>query len=442
MLFLYKLLKNKEYNLKSSNINGNGELKMKHKLISFFVLTIIFLQSTFSYANIEENEPVDANQITQEIMQASSNIQDIPSINSRAAIVIDRLTKKILFAKNESDVRKMASTTKIMTAIVVIESANLYDTVTVSKKAAATGGSNLGVKEGDKITICDLLYGLLLESGNDAAVALAEAVGGSVEGFAEMMNKKAKEIGLNNTNFVTPHGLDNEGHYTTAYELAILADYALNNKTFYNFVSTKNYTITINGAPKNISNTNELLGTLNGVYGVKTGFTNGANRCLVTACKRNNLDIICVVLGADTKKHRTQDSIKLIEYTYKNYTTVDLKKIVYDFFTQWKLENIAKFNINKASTKNIDLEIDNFNYTLYPVKKENTDAISLNIECNYNVDAPINTGSNLGTLYVNIGDEDVLKFDIINKNKINKKNCFNYFYDFSSNFFKYLTITN
>lgn len=415
---------------------------MKLKIISFFTFVIIIFQSAISFANIDENEQIDANLITQEVMQASSNMQEIPIINSRAAIVIDRTAKKILFAKNENDVRKMASTTKIMTAIVVIENANLYDTVVVSKKAAATGGSNLGIKEGDKITICDLLYGLLLESGNDAAVALAETVGGSVEGFAEMMNNKSQKLGLEHTHFVTPHGLDNESHYTTAFELAILADYALNNQTFYNFVSTKNYTITINGLPKNIRNTNELLGVLSGVYGVKTGFTNGANRCLVTACKRDNLDIVCVVLGADTKKHRTQDSIKLIEYAYKNYTTVNLEKIVYDFFTQWKSENMNNFIINKGTSNNLDLEIYNFNYILYPIKKENLDNITLNIECNYELDAPVNTGSKIGTLYVNVGEENVLNFNIVNKNNINKKSCFNYFYEISSNFFKYLTISN
>ena len=111
-----------------------------------------------------------------------------------------------------------------------------------------------------------------------------------------MMNSKAKELGLKNTNFESPHGLDSDEHYTTAYELAILSDYALKNKTFSQIVGTKNYTVTINGYPKTLSNTNELLGNLNGVYGIKTGFTNGANRCLVTSCKRNEMDIICVVL--------------------------------------------------------------------------------------------------------------------------------------------------
>lgn len=175
----------------------------------------------------------------------------------------------------------MASTTKIMTALVVLENAKLDTLVEVSKKAAGTGGSRLGLKTGDKITINDLLYGLMLCSGNDAAVCLAETVAGSIPEFAKLMNAKAKSLNLLNTNFVTPHGLDADEHYTTAYELALLSNYALNNKTFYKIVNTKSITISINGYPKSLINTNELLGNLNGVYGIKTGFTNGANRCLV-----------------------------------------------------------------------------------------------------------------------------------------------------------------
>ena len=139
-------------------------------------------------------------------------------------------------------------------------------------------------------------------------------MGNTVENFVDMMNKKAKQLGLNNTNFVTVNGLDAEEHYTTAVELAKLTDYALKNDRFKNIVGTKNYTVTINGYGKAIDNTNELLGYLDGVYGVKTGFTNGANRCLVTSIKRGNMDIISVVLGADTKKDRTKDSIEIIEY--------------------------------------------------------------------------------------------------------------------------------
>lgn len=413
---------------------------MNFKKICLFSLLLILIFSNLTYANIDENEQIDLNQIKQEVVETSTNTSSIPDINSKAAIVIDRSTRTILYGKNEQEIRKMASTTKIMTAIVVIENANLYDTVTISKKAANTGGSALGIREGDKITICDLLYGLLLKSGNDTAVALAENVGGSIEGFAEMMNKKAQELQLNNTNFVTPHGLDNDSHYTTAYELAILTNYALNNQTFYNLVSSKSYTITINGTPKTISNTNELLGNLNGVYGVKTGFTNGANRCLVTACKRDNMDIICVVLGADTKKFRTQDSIKLIEYVFKNYQMINLKQIANDTFNEWRATNLNKFSIKKGLSNNLELEIEELSYDLYPVKKEDVPNISTAIECDYNLSAPVEIGYNIATLCIKVNEISVIKYNIVNSNNIEKKNTLNYFLEFLSNWFYYLTI--
>ena len=260
-----------------------------------FVFVCSFFQYCFADDFLENEETINVNSNIKDI---SSNISslDTNTLNCRFCIVLDRTSNKILVGKNEQKQVKMASTTKIMTATIVLENYDLSKTVEISKKAAGTGGSRLGLKKGDKISIIDLLYGLMLCSGNDAAVALAETVAGGIEEFSIMMNNKAKELKLENTHFETPHGLDSDNHYTTAYDLALLTNYALKNKTFLNIVGTKNYTITINGYPKSITNTNELLGSLNGVYGVKTGFTNGANRCIVTACKRDNLDVICVVL--------------------------------------------------------------------------------------------------------------------------------------------------
>lgn len=413
------------------------------KLIKFYIVFVlcVFLFTTTAYADIDSSEEIDFNEIKQEIIETSSNATDIPNINSRAAIVIDRNSKAILYGKSETEQRKMASTTKIMTAIVVLENANLSDIVTISKKAANTGGSVLGIKTGDKISVCDLLYGLLLVSGNDTAVALAEHVGGSVEGFADMMNKKAAELGLTNTHYVTPHGLDDDNHYTTAYELAILTDYALNNKTFYNYVATKSYTININGYPKTLRNTNELLGNLDGVYGVKTGFTNGANRCLVTSCKRGNLDIICIVLGADSKKFRTQDSIKLIEYCFSNYEVINLKQIVDDYFNNWKAQNLDKISVFKGVSNNIDVHLKDFNYEYYPVDKKYKNNTYINIDCNYVFEAPLQANTVIGTMEINIGENNVLKFDILNTINIDKKNTLNYFSELLANFFKYLSLT-
>ena len=270
---------------------------MIKKVIFFMSVTIILIMNfTIVFAD-DENE-----EITQEdYVQVINQTKDEPTLNSRIAVAYDRKSGEVIWGKDENKRTAMASTTKIMTAIVTLENCDLTQTVTISKKSAGTGGSRLGLKSDDKITMNDLLYGLMLKSGNDAAVAIAETVGGSVEGFAELMNEKAKELKLENTHYVTPHGLDDPEHYTTAVELAKLADYALQNETFAKIVNTKNYTVTINGYPKSISNTNELLGYLEGVNGVKTGFTNNAGRCLVTSVNRNGFEIITVILQADTK---------------------------------------------------------------------------------------------------------------------------------------------
>ena len=215
------------------------------------------------YADDELEENLEEKELSEVINVASKSIAE-PIINSRIGIIYDRKSGKVIWGKNENKRSAMASTTKIMTCIVVIENADLNAEVKVSAKAAGTGGSRLGLKKDDKITIKDLLYGLMLRSGNDAAVALAEYVGKDKEGFANLMNKKAKELGLKDTHFVTPHGLDDPEHYTTAYELAKIADYALKNEMFAKIVGTKEHTININGYAKQLCNTNELLGLFAG----------------------------------------------------------------------------------------------------------------------------------------------------------------------------------
>ena len=233
-------------------------------LVMTIIISLSFMTSIyFIYADDEDVEEINEEDLNEIVIETAANASNEPVLNARAAIIYDRSTKEIIWGKNENVKKAMASTTKIMTAIVVLENCNLNDEVIISKKAAGIGGSRLKLNAGDKITVEGLLYGLLLKSGNDTAIALAEHTAGSVEEFANIMNKKAKELGLNNTNFVTPHGLDNDNHYTTAYELALITDYALNNETFCNIVNTKSITININGNPRAIGNTNELLGNLN-----------------------------------------------------------------------------------------------------------------------------------------------------------------------------------
>lgn len=203
---------------------------------------------------------------------------------------------------------------------------------------------------------------------------------------------------MKNTHFCTPHGLDNDDHYTTAFELALLSNYALRNKVFADVVNTLNYTVFINGIPKSIHNTNELLGNVDGVYGIKTGFTNGANRCLVSCCKRNNLDIICVVLGADTKNFRTSDSIKLIDFTFQNFELVNLRDLMTVEFDKWKSKNLNFFVVEKGASNIVNFDVDYSTFSTFPIYKDFISDLNVDISCDKFLTAPVSSGSCIGSI--------------------------------------------
>ncbi len=223
--------------------------------------------------------------------------------SAKAAVVMEGISGTVLYEKNADEQLPQASTTKIMTALLVLESADPNQTIRVSPAAAAVEGSQLGLTAGEELSVWDLLYVLMLKSGNDAAEALAEGIGGSVGNFVSRMNEKAAELGLTHTRFQNPHGLPAEGHYTTARDLATLTAAALENRTFRKIVSTERAKLTYKNMV--IENSNKLLGVCEGVFGVKTGFTKKAGRCLVTAAERQGVQLICVTLndGNDWADH-------------------------------------------------------------------------------------------------------------------------------------------
>ena len=240
------------------------------------------------------------------------------------------------------------------------------------------------------------------------------------------MNNKAEELGLKDTHFVTPHGLDEDDHYTTAYELAVIADYALNKDKIREVVSTQNYNVRIDGNIKNISNTNELLGYLNGVNGVKTGYTSKAGRCLVTSVNRDGFEIITVVLGADTKKIRTGDSIKLIEYAYKEYQVFDLKTIIEEEFQNWMKINKKRISVNKGLKNNLELRLGPYDKKEYVVKNQDVDNIWFETICNYKLEAPVNKGKDIGEMNVNIGNEVIQNIKILANEVVERKDMYYY----------------
>ena len=394
---------------------------MKKIFYSILIFLLILLNFSTVCADDVDNE-VD---FEDTIEVTASNVSKLPKTNSRRYIVYDRISKSMIIGKNEDVKSAMASTTKIMTTIVILEKADLNEKVTVSAKAGGTGGSRLGLKKGDKASVRDLLYGLMLRSGNDAAVALAEHVGGSVKGFAELMNEKAIELGLTNTHFITPHGLDDANHYTTALELAKLTDYAMDNEIFAKIVGTKSTTIYINNQSRQINNTNELLGVLNGVVGVKTGFTNNAGRCLVTETKRNNMDIITIVLGADTKKDRTKDSVNLIEYTFSKYKMYNLEEQIIEEFNKWKNINEKRILIIKGKTSNPKLALGAIEKATIPIC--DNDKIEYSINALTEIEAPVEQWNVMGKLTVKINGEILESIDIVNVNEVQKRDWKDYF---------------
>lgn len=229
-------------------------------------------------------------------------------VSAESAVLIEAESGNIIYEKNAHTRRGMASTTKIMTALCAIESMDVGSAVTVPQEAVGIEGSSIYLKAGERITLENLLYALMLGSANDAAAAIAIAVSGSIEAFADLMNAKAEALGLHDTHFENPHGLDGTAHYTTAYELAKLSAYALRNETFARIVATVKHTIPANeeGYARALVNHNRLLREYNDIIGVKTGYTKKCGRTLVSAAKRNGVTLICATLcdGDDWRDHR------------------------------------------------------------------------------------------------------------------------------------------
>jgi len=254
-------------------------------------------------------------------------VADAPALRSQApdlyvpAGVLMTMDGRELWARDPESRRAMASTTKIMTAIVVLEKADLNQIVTVDKVASAVGQSSMGLVAGERIPLGELLKGVLVQSGNDAATLAAETVGGSVESFVAMMNAKAAQLDLVNTHYVNPHGLDAKGHYTSAEDLTALARYAMRNPVFRQIVGTYTVKVRSDRYTHVLTNHNSLLKSYKGTEGVKTGWTDNAGYCVVFAVKRGNIEFVGTVMGAANEVGRAQQATKLMDWGFAHYKT-------------------------------------------------------------------------------------------------------------------------
>lgn len=356
----------------------------------------------------------------------SKNILAI-EISSPSAVVICSDSGRVLFEKNSTEKRKMASLTKIMTALLLVENCKMDENITIDKRATQIGGSKAGIKANDIITAENLLYGMLLPSGNDCALAIAYHIGGSIENFAQMMNNKANELGLDDTHFANPHGLDNDEHYTTALSLALLTKYALSYSKIKEVVSTNEKDVVLGSFTKHLTNTNSLLRTYEKANGVKTGFTNGANRCLIASAKENELELIAVVLGSETSSIRFKDAKDILEDTFNKYKLYDIS-------------NFLNVYINIPIVKG---NIKNYISSFSDNKKEAlTDEEYKNIYVSQNfvdkLEAPIKAGTYIGTYKVSIGDEILYSKDFFTEYDIAKNSAKDYFILFIKNMFNKL----
>lgn len=277
-------------------------------------------------------------------------------ISAKSAILVDFNTGKVLYSKNENEPLAMASMTKVMSMLLIMEkiddgSLKYDDIVEISTESSSMGGSQIFLNPGDKYKVIDLLKGVAMASANDAVVALAEKTYGSKEHFIEAMNKKAESLGLKNTHFVNVHGLDEEGHYSSAYDMSIMARELLKHEKILDFTRVyEEYLTKPDGSQIWLVNTNKLVRFYDGVDGLKTGFTQKAGYCLTATGKKNNLRLISVVMGEESIEKRSSDTVKLLNYGFNTFKVNLIKN---------KSEILGKVNVQKGKKENVDVVLVN-----------------------------------------------------------------------------------
>ena len=335
-----------------------------------------------------------------------------PKVNAISAVVVDGDTGRILWGKNENKPMAMASTTKIMTALVALENSDVTKETTVSKNATLASPVKMHLSVGEKMTIEQLLYAMMLQSYNDSAVAVAEAVGGRVEKFCAMMNEKAKEIGCNDTVFETPNGLDKGNHHSTAEDMSKIGVYALNNQKLMEIMNTRNYTFKSSKTIYSFVNKDRLLSEYEGAIGMKTGFTGKAGHCFVGAANRENITLVSVVLasgwGTVGKSRKWIDTKALLNYGFNNYKKYSI------------IDGSEKMNvpIDNAEKEIVELKYDD---SVDLLLSENEKAnLKIENELPQNVTAPINYGDSVGVGKIYTGNTLLKTVKIISAENIEK----------------------
>ncbi len=329
-----------------------------------------------------------------------------PAVSAQACIVIEKTSGRILYQKNAQTQLPMASTTKIMTALVALEQGNTEESITISADAAGTEGSSMYLEAGEQMTLKELLYGLMLASGNDAAVAIAEHFGGN-DAFVAMMNQKAMELGAEHTRFANPNGLPNDSHYSSAEDMAQITAYALGNPDFAEIVATKTYRIEGEGKayPRVLSNHNKLLRLCEGCIGVKTGFTKAAGRCLVSAAERNGMTLVCVTLNAPDDWNDHQVLYNHCFQSYQMQSVLDSESVLGQIPVSGS--DIASLPFGAAEE------------FAYPICEGERLSVSLHLDSE--IKAPVKEGDACGTAGVQIGGTTVKTVSLVVRGEAEKQ---------------------
>ncbi len=335
----------------------------------------------------------------------------VPVVYARNAVAIDAKSKRVLYEKNAHLTTAMASTTKIITASVALRYGDLNKKVTISSRAASIRGSVVGYKKGEEITIKELIYGLMLKSGNDAAIAIAEGISGSVEEFVRLMNEYATQIGLIDTHFESPHGLDSGKHYSSAYDLALATAHAKENDLFNKIVATKDIGPGSEGFTRGFHNINKILWQVAGANGVKTGYTGQAGKCLVSSVNMEGNDIIIVVINCPG---RWKETAKINDYVKNTY---EIKDIVEENESMKTLSvEHSKDKLNLKSKKSIKI----------PVKKGSE--LDVKVKLPKEIETPIYAGGKVGTLNVYEDKNLIFTMPLYSDNDVRKnKGLFRFF---------------
>ena len=341
--------------------------------------------------------------------------------NAKSSILIEASTGKVLYENNSSERRATASMTKVMTLLLIMEklengSIKFTDQVPISENASKMGGSQVFLEAGSEMSVEQLVKAISIASGNDAAVAMAEFIGGSVEKFVEMMNNKARELGMNNTNYENVHGLDSENHYTSAADMAIVARELVKYKKILEFSSTyEEYLKKPDGSSTWMVNTNKLIRYYSGLDGLKTGFTETAGYCLTATASKNNMRLISVVMGEESSEVRNKETVELLNYGFSNYKTKNILKKT-SKFDKIKIYNGKKDTINislKDDVTDLIGKDDNNNYK-YEIKIDK-------------IEAPIKKGQKVGILILKSNEKKISEFDIVSLESVKKANYIDYY---------------